>query len=429
MAPHDEFLELCAVSISGELTGEERKRLEEHLRVCASCREALDQFKLSVKASIPAAAEQEVAATEVEPSYSVEKAETAFFSRFDREGGFGWSEQKKGAGGDGRDSGNPGVGVHSGAGWGQLWMPFAAVILLCLALGISAYRLGMKNGVETAGTRRQENSAKASLEEQLSDAGHEREQLRGQIVERDQTIAELRKQVQEQLVTARPEKSAAPGVQNTGGEQGTEATTARVEALQKQLDAEEQARSQQATRANELETKVAELSKQLQESGLTIAQQKRQLDERELTVNQQQELLAHDRDIRELMGARDLYIAEVYDVALTGKTNKPYGRVFYTKGKSLIFYAYDLDQEPGLQSASTFQAWGRRGPNKDHALNLGVFYEDSAANKRWVLKFNDPKTLAQIDAVFVTVEPDGHSNSPRGKQVLFAYLRVNPNHP
>jgi len=186
MAPHDEFLELCAVSISGELTGEERKRLEEHLRVCASCREALDQFKLSVKASIPAAAEQEVAATEVEPSFSVEKAETAFFSRFDREGGFGWSEQKKGAGGDGRDSGNPGVGVHSGAGWGQLWMPFAAVILLCLALGISAYRLGMKNGVETAGTRRQENSAKASLEEQLSDAGHEREQLRGQIVERDQ---------------------------------------------------------------------------------------------------------------------------------------------------------------------------------------------------------------------------------------------------
>ena len=76
-----------------------------------------------------------------------------------------------------------------------------------------------------------------------------------------------------------------------------------------------------------------------------------------------------------------------------------------------------------------FQAWGRRGPNKDHALNLGVFYEDSAANKRWVLKFNDPKTLAQIDAVFVTVEPDGRSSSPRGKQVLFAYLRVNPNHP
>ena len=45
------------------------------------------------------------------------------------------------------------------------------------------------------------------------------------------------------------------------------------------------------------------------------------------------------------MGARDLYVAEVYDVERTGETRKPYGRVFYTKGKSLIFYAYDLDQE------------------------------------------------------------------------------------
>ena len=44
----------------------------------------------------------------------------------------------------------------------------------------------------------------------------------------------------------------------------------------------------------------------------------------------QDELLSHDRDIRELMGARDLYIAEVYDIAGSGATQKPYGRVFYT---------------------------------------------------------------------------------------------------
>jgi len=45
------------------------------------------------------------------------------------------------------------------------------------------------------------------------------------------------------------------------------------------------------------------------------------------------------------------------------------------------------------------------------------------------LKFDDPKTLAKIDAVFVTVEPDGGSHHPSGKQLLFAYLRVTPNHP
>jgi len=67
------------------------------------------------------------------------------------------------------------------------------------------------------------------------------------------------------------------------------------------------------------------------------------------------------------MGARDLYIAEVYDVSTDGATQKPYGRVFYTKGRSLVFYAYDLDQQAGAKNA-TFQAWGRRGPDTQQAV-------------------------------------------------------------
>jgi len=31
--------------------------------------------------------------------------------------------------------------------------------------------------------------------------------------------------------------------------------------------------------------------------------------------------------------------------------------------------------------------------------------------------------------VFVTVEPNGESHKPSGKSLLFAYLKVNPNHP
>jgi hypothetical protein len=154
----------------------------------------------------------------------------------------------------------------------------------------------------------------------------------------------------------------------------------------------------------------------------------RLLDDREGTLDQQQELLAHDRDIRELMGSRDLYIAEVYDVASDGQTKKPYGRVFFTKGKSLIFYAYDLDQQADTKG-STFQAWGRRGSDRQQALNLGVFYEDGASRTRWVLRSDDAKMLAQIDAVFVTVEPSGGSHRPSGKSLLFADLRIDPNHP
>src|SRR4029077_18281779 len=109
------------------------------------------------------------------------------------------------------------------------------------------------------------------------------------------------------------------------------------------------------------------------------------LKDRDATIEQQRELLARDRDIRDLMGARDLYIAEVIDVGRDGETKKPFGRVFYTKGKSLIFYAYDLDQQPGLRYASTFQAWGRRETDLGQAENLGIFYVDNTSHKRWVL--------------------------------------------
>jgi len=39
------------------------------------------------------------------------------------------------------------------------------------------------------------------------------------------------------------------------------------------------------------------------------------------------------------------------------------------------------------------------------------------------------EALAQIDAVFVTIEPNGGSHKPSSKPLLFAYLKVNPNHP
>ena len=142
--------------------------------------------------------------------------------------------------------------------------------------------------------------------------------------------------------------------------------------------------------------------------------------------------LSSDRDIRELMGARKLYIADVFDVDGSSRTKKPFGRVFYTQGKSLIFYAFDLDREPGVVNASTFQVWGQReAPQGQQAspLNLGILYMDNESNRRWVMRFDDPKKLAEIDAVFVTVEPRGGSHKPTNKPFLYALLRNEANHP
>jgi len=125
-----------------------------------------------------------------------------------------------------------------------------------------------------------------------------------------------------------------------------------------------------------------------------------------------------------------LYIADVFDVDHSGKKRKPFGRIFYTKSKSLIFYAFDLDQQPGPRDAKAYEVWGSPAADQSHPVSLGLFYMDSEANRRWVFKSDDPAVLAQINAVFVTVEPRGDHKTPTGKAFLYAYLRTAPpNHP
>jgi hypothetical protein len=154
--------------------------------------------------------------------------------------------------------------------------------------------------------------------------------------------------------------------------------------------------------------------------------------EQEKRLKDNEQYLASDRDIRDLMSARNLYIADVFDVDGQSRTRKPFGRVFFTRGKSLLFYAYDLDQQPRLKSATAFQVWGQKETGQNETprpVDLGILYLDNEANRRWFLRFDDPRTLSQIDAVFVTVEPHGGSRKPTGKPFLFATLLKEPNHP
>jgi Anti-sigma-K factor rskA/Putative zinc-finger len=439
--PHDEFLELCAVSTSGELTEEEHEKLQEHLAICESCRKVLRQYEAVVGQAIPAlAANQEFEREEFEraesdSSWSSEQAEKAFFQRLaqaDRH----TPNQFKGASDLSTDLHRI-PPLSSRVAWRQVWMLYAAGILLFLTLGSYIYRVSVRPGRDVAQRtpsqpdKPNQASIPANIEEQLSDTGHEREITHAQIEQRDRTIAVLHHQLAQQSVEidllkadrGRLENELRAGnaskqeLMQKGTDLGQKLDAAQTNSsvLQGKLDALAQESANDVVRAKALETKASDLTRLLQD--------------RETTLEQQEQLLAHDRDIRELMGARDLYIAEVYDVARTGETKKPYGRVFYTRGKSLIFYAYDLDQQTEAKKANTFQAWGRRGPDQQQAVNLGVFYEDSASRKRWILKCDDPKTLAQIDGVFVTVEPNGGSHKPSGKSLLFAYLRVDPNHP
>jgi hypothetical protein len=139
--------------------------------------------------------------------------------------------------------------------------------------------------------------------------------------------------------------------------------------------------------------------------------------------------LAAGRDIHDLMGARNLHIVDVFDIDSKGKDGRAFGRVFYTEEKSLIFYAFDLNDRSTPRRNASFQVWGTRGPAQRPTQSLGIFYIDDQKQNRWVLKFEDPTVLAEIDSVFVTVEPPGGSTKPTGQKFLYAYLKANPNHP
>ena len=440
MDSHEKYLELCAASTAGELNAEEEQKLVEHLAVCASCRRAKHEYDSAIQKAIPALAD-DLSSPSEEPdaAWSIERAEAAFFKQLKTDQNTRPLAQRAAEGPDTEPTGRRFAYRPSRIPWAELWMPVAACALLAIALAIVAYRSGLRHGAVTSQQQTIPAApSTAPLEEQISDFGHERAQLLAKLADDDSAIKELRQELAAQTEeikhlkpsgdsgAVRTQSVGQPATRESAGNSGRDAELAAAQAnlqqLQANADALSQERENAAKRALVLEGKVEELTE--------LARKREQaLDEQQAQISKQQELLDHDRDIRELMGARDLYIAEVHDVGGNGQTDKTYGRVFYTKGKSLIFYAYDLDQEAGLKNASTFQAWGRRGSDKQQALSLGVFYEDNTNKKRWVLKFDDPKALASIDAVFVTVEPNGGSHHPSGKELLFAYLRVNPNHP
>jgi len=437
---HDEYLELSALSVSEVLSPEERRRLDQHLRNCPSCKEFHAQYQALADLGIPAA----VTGVEVNRSVhavrdtELDESEAALFARVDQERRQTTStlhnrnaSECNGAPFAGQNGFRHERGSEIDNGmWRAMWWQFAAAILLVFTLGFSLYRVGLRRGAEQA-----DAAAPRAHPESAVDHGEDRaaQGTAALAAIRDEkgAVAELRAQLNVKTgEIARLKAERAALKQNLASSQSAQEQSQRnADALNHQLATDESdltVLGQRVATAGQLDSvntlQVAVLREQIDDLKATIS-------DKDKVIAREQELLDHDRDIRDLMGSRDLYVGEVYDVARNGQTEKPFGRVFYTKGKSLIFYAYDLDLQPGIRDSSTFQAWGSRGSDRSDAVSLGIFYEDKAANKCWVLKAENAKALNGIDAVFVTAEPHGGSSHPSGKPLLYAYLHVEPNHP
>lgn len=421
----DYFIELCARSTAGALSMAELRQLELHLSVCSSCREIKAQYDRVLATTLPALAANHARADDdhTSDSWSMEQAEASLMARIDREN---ISPDK---------ATQP---SRASFRWWHLAWPYAAAavflgISICVGYRVG-YRVGVLHGRRSSTSATSPTSTTAHAQSRLDDprAVSISPPAIGSTDQQATKLAELRNQLQASLSDVARLKEQKISVENELAERnaGLERNSQERVELERRLSlAQSNAQSLQDKLALATATRPSRDTTQSQALQAQVNELTASLRDKDQEIARHEELLQHDRDIRNLVGARDLYIAEIYDVAKTGKTQKPFGRVFYTQGKSLVFYAYDLDQQPGVKLASTFQAWGRKGVDQQHDINLGIFYQDDQNMKRWILKSNDPATLAQIDAVFVTVEPNGESSKPSGKPLLFTYLRLTPNHP
>jgi hypothetical protein len=422
LSAHQEFEELCALAVIGEISAEEAVRLRAHLKVCEACRASGWEFEQIVNQQLPFAGPL--------PSESfAEKARFVIAARGYRER-FAMRAARE--------------GIHLPTSRAPNRIVLAlATCAAALVIGVLGYKLFESSARNRELATRYQALARAfdsldKLEQNKSGPPpampiheaapasqiHDDSQLRAQL-ERTRTEAEetqrSARDLREQLARALSDLAALRteiAASRTGETQAstklreTELALDRVSSEAAQLRRGRQddtgKLSAQQTRMRELEDQVA-----------TYA----------TSLDRERKLLTADRDIRDLMGARNLHIVDVYDVDGKGKNRPAFGRVFYTEAKSLIFYAFDLDSNRKSVINANFQAWGRRESKAESVQALGIFYVDDQKQNRWVLKFDDPKVLAQIDAVFVTIEPPGGSEKPHGQRLLYAYLNANANHP
>ena len=131
------------------------------------------------------------------------------------------------------------------------------------------------------------------------------------------------------------------------------------------------------------------------------------------------------------MTDRNLRVSYVEDIEPGGERLVD-GRVFYAEGRRLIIYA--LETPKGGKSLDDFslQAWGERSSSlTDSPKSLGILYLDARNDKGkgWMLKYDDPEVLSQIDSVFVTLEPKEGSLKPGSRRLLASYLTPNDDRP
>jgi hypothetical protein len=436
--PHHEiFEELAALAAVGELSALEQERLRHHLAECPHCREIYEAFATLASNDLGVAAagreSLEPVALDVTESEAREHLGRLRSLMSTAETGLGLESRPY-----------PTL-VKSGDAASKnrlrLWLRRSAVYGIAAALLVAATVVGgsyfrrLENAASAERVRSRElQSVVDSLKRQRT---NDQSGSDGAVLRSLQETQKARDALQKYLAASKA-KNEELLAREKASEEKLAGAIATTEQLKQQVATNDGDLQRLAKLQQDSEAKLHEALVELYQSRQAPVQVTAKGEARDDANLASDALPSADSgptpaspsetEARNLFGARDLHIVDVYDVRGDGETKRTYGRVYYVEKKLLVFYAFDLQNRQNHKSA-VFQAWGYREAKDGKPLNLGLFTIDDSGMSRWVLTVNRPYVLSHIDAVFVTVEPPGGSTAPRGKKVLYANLVGPPNHP
>ena len=416
MSKHKYFEELCARAPLGDLLPSQQQELEAHLVDCSECREHSAEYLYLQRTVLePIARETEAI---VESSRDrVKAAMWANIALVDEESSCKAIGQT-----------NPSSLVVSSTPRYRLplwaWASAIAVIAFSFWLGTQIHRTGQPRVTNIRSIPSSGNGTVANMPSSPT-VDTAKSELQRQVARLTLALKETQQhgeELQQRLGTDDQELSRAFAAENALRDQ-VDRQAAAINTTQSELDAKRTA-LEQAQSANSSDgATIASLELQVRDLSARLNTESASLD-------RERDLLAHGREIRDIIGARNLHIIDVYDTNTAGTTSKPFGRAFYTEGKSLVYYAYDLPQGRADDGKFSYVAWGESNGNKASIKKIGILFRDDQTQRRWSLSFNDPQLLREIDSVFITLERnDEDLTQPKGKRLLTAYLGTAPNHP
>lgn len=405
MSDHSHYEELAALLAGGFLLEEELVELREHAKDCVECKRAQEEFGGLVRSGLPLTLSPIREFVDKVKARSDNGLRARFLQRARREGivfspGVEWSAWQ--------------------AGW-RFGLPIAAATALAIAIVALAFfwtyrrpawRVPLQTQQQVEQLKRENAALTASLSklnESLTASRLEVQNLRTELGNAAKTVENLRRNGDQARGDAERSSSQNVQLQDEARNQEKLLADARDEAARiNQLRVNDQ-----ASLAEQL-NRITELSNRLRIASATLEMER--------------QLAAAGKDVRELMLSRELHVIDVHDTDPNGNPSKAFGRVFLTEGKSLTFYAFDLNEDAALSAKRGFQVWAVPETSKNSSRSLGFLRVDAKAQGRWVLKVDNPELVKEISSVFVTAEPVAGAKQPGGQKMLYAYLGE-ANHP